>query len=363
MPSTSTTLPSPSAALLALLLSSAAVAQITVSVETLSPSGVSLIDENGVLQSLPIPVGQPFTQQEVYRVSTHGTGSQWFIDYTETEVTPPLSVGASAQNRVSFETRLLAQTGTLVPSLFTTGGNPAQPGTQRYRITITSPQPQNVNLDVWEHGQNYGNANIVTSMTAGAINASWTHTYGNGFTSDHQVFPVVVNGTLTVDVEITADCTPGTGGNPYKDGVDTRWSMTVVPINTGVISYWGTGCGPATLGHVGTPTTGSTFTMDVSGAPATSQVFFAIGTTTSFIPFVGLPLPLDMGPFGAPGCTLYVGSPAPWWIPANSTNGNPQMTVYLSPWLSNTWHIQGMVFDPAANALGLELTGAATLNY
>jgi len=349
--------------LLSALLSSTLLSQISVSVQALSPSGVSLVDENGVLQSVPIPVGVPFTQQEVYRVLTHGTGSPYFIDYTETEITPPLNVGASALNRVAFENRIAAKTGTAVSSLFTTAGTNSQPGTQSFRITITSPQPQNVNLDVWSMGQNYGNANITTTMTIGSLTQSWTHTYGNGYTTDQQVFPFVVNGTLTVDVDITGDCIPGTGGNPYRDGYDTRWSLTVVPINSGVISYWGTGCGPATLGHIGSPTTGSQFTLDVAGAPANSQVFFAIGTITTFVPFLGLPLPLDMTPYGAPGCTLYIGSPAPWWIPASTIQGNNQLTLYLSPWLSNTWHIQGLVFDPNANSLGLQLTQAATLNY
>jgi len=345
------------------VVSDAATAQIQVSVETRAPSGVSLIDENGALQSLALPVGVPFTQQEVYRIQTNGTGSPYFIDYTETEVTPPLNVGPSAQNRVAFESRIYAKTNTLVSDLFTTDGNSAQPGTQRFRITITSPTPQNVNLDVWSMGQSFGNSSIVTTMTAGALNQSWTHTYGNGYTTDRQIFPVVVNGTLVVDVDITGSCTPGPGGNPYHDGYDTRWSLTVVPINTGVISYWGTGCGPATLGHIGTPTTGSQFTLNVANAPANAQVFFAIGTTTTFVPFLGLPLPLDMTPYGAPGCTLYIGSPAPWWIPASQLAGNNQLTLYLSPWLSNTWHIQGLVFDPALNNLGLQMTQAGTLNY
>jgi hypothetical protein len=33
---------------------------------------------------------------------------------------------------------------------------------------------------------------------------SCTHTYGNGYTTDHQVFRVVINGTLTVDVDCAA---------------------------------------------------------------------------------------------------------------------------------------------------------------
>jgi hypothetical protein len=41
---------------------------------------------------------------------------------------------------------------------------------------------------------------------------SWTHTYGNGYTTDHQVFPVVINGTLTVDVDCAAMVMTRVGG-------------------------------------------------------------------------------------------------------------------------------------------------------
>ena len=79
----------------ALALAATAAAQVTVSVEAVAPSGVALIDENGQLQSLAIPVGVPFVQQETFRVGTHGSGVPFFLDYAETEITPPLPVGRS----------------------------------------------------------------------------------------------------------------------------------------------------------------------------------------------------------------------------------------------------------------------------
>jgi len=340
-----------------------AVAQISVSVEALSASGVALIDENMLLQTQSIPVGQPFSQQETYRVSTHGTGSPYFIDYTETEITPPLNVGASSQNRVAIESRSYAKKTTLVPSLFTTGAVPGQPGTQRFRITLSSSTPQNVELDTWCQGRNIGNATHSISMMFGATTQTWSYVAGQPFSADHQVWPIVLNGVMTVDVEIVGQVTPGPGGGLYSDGYDTRWSMTVVPINTGAISYWGTGCGSATLSHVGVPTTGSMFTLNVTGAPAGAPVFFVLGTTTQFVPFLGMLLPLDLGAYGAPGCTLYVGSPALWWLQPGSGLGQTSIDLYLNPWYSGLYHVQGLVFDPVANNLGVTLTQAATLNY
>lgn len=338
-------------------------AQVSVSVAALQPSGVALVDGTGQLQSQAIPVGQPWTAQTTYNVTTNGTGSAYFIDYVETEITPPLNQGTLSQSMVAIESRAFAQNNTTVSSLFTTGTVAGQPGTQRFRVTLTSAQPQNVELRAWAQGQNFGNASISAAMSFGTVTQSWTWAPGAGFSSSNQMWPIQVLGTVDVDVEITGQVTPGPGGGLYYDGYDTRWSLTVVPINTGSITYWGTGCGPASLSHTGVPTTGSLFTMSIDNVPAGAAPYFIIGTRTDFVPFLNLTLPFDMTPLGAPGCTLYVGSPAPWWIVSPDPGSPNTLSVYLNPWIGGTWYIQGLVFDASANPLGMTLTQAATLVF
>lgn len=65
-------------------------------------------------------------------------------------------------------------------------------------------------MELWGSGGpdrclNYLHSLSQISVSVQALSPkSWTHTYGNGYTTDHQVFRVVINGTLTVDVDCAA---------------------------------------------------------------------------------------------------------------------------------------------------------------
>lgn len=347
---------------LALFLCASLAAQASVSIEALSPCGVALNDGSQLL-SQGFAVNQPFSQNTVAHVQTHGTGSPYFIDWIETKVKPPILPGTFYQSLVAIESKAFAKKGTVVPTLFTTGATPGQPGTQTFRVTLTSAQSQNVDLEVWASGQNYGNAAIATAMTLGTTTHNWSWQFGQGYVSNHITIPHTVNGTSTIDVTITGQVTPGTGGGAWTDGYDVRWSMTVVPINPGTISYYGQGCGQATLGHIGTPMTGSHFTLAVNNAPPGAPVYFMIGTQNLIVPFLGLTLPYDLSAVGAPGCWLLVGSPALFWIVGGDPAAPNTLSLYLSPWRSGTYYVQALVFDPAANPAGQTFTQAAQITF
>lgn len=338
-------------------------AQVTVQVEPLSASGIALVDGTGTVQSEAFPVGVPYMGQTVHRVSTNGTGSSFFIDYVETEVTPPSPISALAASSVAIESRSYARKQTTVSSLYTAAGNLATPGTQTFRITLSAPSPTPVVLDMWGQGRNLGNASIATTVTFGANTYTWTWMPLAGFSSDRQQWPVTVNGTMTLDVTITGSVTPGPGGGTYHDGYDTRWSFRANPITTGSVTYWGAGCGPATLSHTGNPVSGQVFSMQLGNIPAGATSFFALGTRTDVVPFLGLTLPYDFGQRGAPGCTLYVGSPTPFWLSSPVSGPTNTLSFLVPTWVRGTYHVQGVVLDPNANGAGLWLTRAATINF
>lgn len=107
------------------------------------------------------------------------------------------------------------------------------------------------------------------------------------------------------------------------------------------------------------PRLGQTLSVDLTNLPQ-NAAFLMLGLSKTASPFG--PLPLDLTPFGAPGCTgrvspdavlllLGAGGTATWnFAIPNSTS-----------FLCVQFYTQGMSIDPALNALGLAATDAAAM--
>jgi hypothetical protein len=113
------------------------------------------------------------------------------------------------------------------------------------------------------------------------------------------------------------------------------------------------------LTWTGNSNLGNFLLFDWDLAPTPALGFLAFGISSSFGP---LPLPLDLGAFGAPGCSLYQSLDATGPV---GLAGNP--TAFVIPNVAslvgfNVW-VQGVLVDGSAtpNALGLMFTDGVKL--
>jgi hypothetical protein len=142
-------------------------------------------------------------------------------------------------------------------------------------------------------------------------------------------------------------------------------SFRELPATTATFALLGSGCtgplGVPTLAALAgsTPRVGQLFQLRLTAIPdgPANRVFGLVGTTSTA--WNGAPLPLALGPLGAPGCSLYVA---------------PEVTVRLVPALqAASWQllipgavaaisvhlfVQGAVLVPGFNAAGLVVTNA-----
>lgn len=154
--------------------------------------------------------------------------------------------------------------------------------------------------------------------------------------------------------------------------VDNARSI-VVPIDPALGLLWrsdwaafGSGCssssGVPLLRAVGPmrPDLGSTFTAEVSSFPPAATVAIGVlGTSNSA--WNGSPLPLDLAPFGMPGCRQYVSADALGLLAA--TNGRAQWSLAIpaqGALLGLRFHQQALVLDPSANLAGLATSNAGS---
>jgi hypothetical protein len=101
-----------------------------------------------------------------------------------------------------------------------------------------------------------------------------------------------------------------------------------------------------------------TFDVDLLQAPPGASAFMATGFSASS--WAGRPLPLDLGPFGAPGCPLRV-APFVWFPFSAGPAGTPRWRLPIpnDPRLAGlSFYNQALVLDPGANPLGAVLSDA-----
>lgn len=133
----------------------------------------------------------------------------------------------------------------------------------------------------------------------------------------------------------------------------------------GAFTAFGTGCqgsaGVPNLFSSATPYVGETLPIVMANIPASAPALLALGLSNSS--WGGIPLPLDLGVFGATGCNAYVSGDA--FIPITNFSGtaniNLALPASLLPSTGPRFFFQGIAIDPAANSLGLVFSNAAAM--
>ena len=175
------------------------------------------------------------------------------------------------------------------------------------------------------------------------------------------VVPVALprNGTLLVETTTVpfTDPTTGLADSPW-------WPIdALVSPDPGAVTDLGLGCIPG-LGSApagvdpGTLAVGGTARFPLRGGASGATAWFGLG----FAGIAGpLPLPFDLGPLGAPGCSIQI---APLVVEPRALTGLPGSTErglatagvelpIAAPLVGRHIATQWFVFDPSANALGL----------
>lgn len=128
---------------------------------------------------------------------------------------------------------------------------------------------------------------------------------------------------------------------------------------------FGMGCagsaGTPTFTPGATPTIGMTATAEIGNVPPAIPVaFMAIGLSRTQWALGNLPALLTG--FGMPGCRTYTSADLIASVPAQNGIAAWSFAVPQQPvFVGETFHLQGITFDPGINALGLAVSPAATM--
>lgn len=139
----------------------------------------------------------------------------------------------------------------------------------------------------------------------------------------------------------------------------------VTKVATASVVAFGNGCGRGTQARwaaVGLPLLGNAgFQLHLRGGVANSFALFALGTNRTFASQLGVFLPYDLQPYGAPGCTLLV-DPQTTLFRTTNAAGEAGVTVPIpnAPSLvGSEFAAQWFVPDPSTGSLGLASTEGA----
>jgi hypothetical protein len=141
--------------------------------------------------------------------------------------------------------------------------------------------------------------------------------------------------------------------------------LGVTRLPTASVVAFGNGCGLGTTARwaaTGLPLRGNSgFQLQLRGGVANAFTLFALGTSRAFASQLGVPLPFDLQPLGAPGCPLLVD---PQTSLFRTTNVAGEAVVPVP--IPNAQSLVGFEFaaqwllpDPSSGSLGLAVTEGA----
>lgn len=133
----------------------------------------------------------------------------------------------------------------------------------------------------------------------------------------------------------------------------------------GSFATFGNGCsgsaGTPNLLATASPYVGETLPIILANIPPAAPALLALGLSNTT--WGAIPLPLDMGLLGAPGCTALVSGNT--FLLLNNLGGtaslNLQIPGTMVPSVRPVMFFQGLAFDPQANPLGLTFSNAGAV--
>jgi hypothetical protein len=144
-----------------------------------------------------------------------------------------------------------------------------------------------------------------------------------------------------------------------SDPFEFGWALSHAASGQGVIGMtqaFGQGCsgsnGVPTLGFDTIPVIGGWTGVTLTGAPANTLATLVWGTSDRW--WLGVPLPIDLTPSGAPGCSLYVSQD----LLTNHSTGSGSISVRIDvprdgALIGVPGFYQWLVADPGVNQLNL----------
>ncbi len=143
-----------------------------------------------------------------------------------------------------------------------------------------------------------------------------------------------------------------------KNSYDIVLEIRLLPVLS--FSPFGKGCA-GRIGRVKPPRYGQAFTVTLSGGVPSSACFLVAGNSDRY--FLGVPLPLNLGPLGAPGCFLYTSIVG--IVPALTSPAGKAWVTFKVPPSSWALTFPDIFFQwiqaSAANKLGVKTSDAAKL--
>ncbi len=226
-------------------------------------------------------------------------------------------------------------------------------GPAKFQATFTSPRDLEAVLRVSFHGRLSSGKGMVS-----AVVGTWTKKSTGGTFSFHEEIPFHLRKGVPLVVPFSFEGFISSRNWIVKKSYQVDLEIKLLP----VLSFlpFGKGC----AGRIGTgapPRYDRAFTVTLSGGAPSAPCFLVAGNSNR--KFLGVPLPLDLGPLGAPGCFLYtsiVGAVPPPTSPA----GKARRTFQLPP---SSWALTfpdiylQWIQGSGANKLGIQTSDAAKL--